>query len=109
MTHPSAYAALSGLAGKTLSGNPPPTGFLITLWALAIFFSAVTIALIVLGIRDLRAARDRQVPEVASRPGVSSRVMDPSGRAGRSGCLFTVAVPCALLAILFVGWLIGIS
>lgn len=107
---------LADLATKTVSGKPPPTGFLITLWALAIFFVCVTVALIYFGFRDQRAVRDRRIADPAARAGgPAARAggpdtgIDPTGRAGRAGCLLVTAVPCAILAFFFVGWLIGIS
>lgn len=100
---------LADLATKTVSGKPPPTGFLITLWALAIFFVCVTVALIYFGFRDQRAVRDRRIADPAARAGGPDTGIDPTGRAGRAGCLLVTAVPCAILAFFFVGWLIGIS
>ena len=95
---------LGALAARTVSGNPPPTAFVVTLWIFLVGFAAATVATLVIGLRHHRASTElrRDTP-----PGVAPR--DPEGHTGKAGCLLAAAVPCAVLAAFFLNWIIGIA
>lgn len=92
----SAPAAVVSLAADTVSGNPPPTAFLITLWALTVLALGGAIAAVVGAIRLRRTAAG--LPEGREQ----------SGKRGQSGCLLIFAVPTTLLGLFLLTWAIGI-
>ncbi len=81
----------------TLSGNRPPTGFLITLWLLTIFFLAIAVVAPFVAWR-LRA------PVKSRKPGGKVR-----GGGAQSGCLVAGGVPSLLLGLFLLVWAIQIS
>ena len=87
---------VAGLAADTVSGNPPPTSFLITLWALTVLALGGAIAAVIGSLRLRRTARS--MPEGQPR----------SGKQSQAGCLLIVAVPAALLGLFLLDWAIGI-
>ncbi|TWP38982.1 hypothetical protein [Leekyejoonella antrihumi] len=89
------YAA--GLAARTVSGNPPPTAFLITLWALTVILLGGVVAAL-LGAYRLRQ-KTRDMPEGQQR----------SGKRGQAGCLLIAAIPATLFGLFLLTWAIGIS
>lgn len=101
-------AALASMSLRTVSGKTPPTAFLVTLWAMALFFTGATVAMLVAGLRLHRQARAAG----PLRPG-DAPPTDADGRpinvAGKAGCLLTAAVPCGLLAVFLISWVVGVS
>lgn len=88
---------LAALAARTVSGRRPPTGFLITLWALTVLaLGAAVWAIVYSIILRRRAARTTDRDENA-------------GRRGQAGCLMVFAIPCLLLGLFLLSWAVGVS
>lgn len=82
---------------RTVSGNPPPTGFLITIWILAIFFLLIAVA------APIGAWRLRS-PIEPKKPGGK-----PRGGGAQSGCLVAGGVPSLLFGVFLLVWAIQVS
>lgn len=87
---------MTGLVADTVSGNPPPTTFVITLWVLTVLALGGAVAAVVGAVRLRRKART--MPEGQPR----------KGKEGQSGCLLIIAVPAVLLGLFLLDWALGI-
>ncbi|MEO8851863.1 MAG: hypothetical protein ABI360_09055 [Allobranchiibius sp.] len=81
----------------TLSGNAPPTGFLILLWTLTVFFLVIAVAAPIMAWR-LRS------PIESKKPGGRVR-----GGGAQSGCLVAGGVPSLFLGVFLLVWAVQIS
>lgn len=87
---------VAGLLADTVSGNPPPTVFVVTLWTLTVLMLGGAAAAVLLSLRLRKVARG--LPEGQPR----------SGKQSQAGCLLIVAVPAVLLGLFLLDWAIGI-
>lgn len=81
----------------TLSGNAPPTGFLILLWSFTVFFLAIAVIAPILGWKY-------RFPVESKKPGGKVR-----GGGAQSGCLFAGGIPALFLGTFLFVWAVQIS
>lgn len=82
---------------RTISGNRPPTGFLITLWTLTILFLLIAVSA---GIAAWR---------LRSSVGEEADGLKRRGQATQSGCLVAGGVPSLLLGVFLLVWAVQVT
>ncbi|MBO1753863.1 hypothetical protein [Allobranchiibius sp. CTAmp26] len=78
---------------RTVSGNRPPTGFLITLWVLTVVFLVIAVAALVASWK-LRSLSQEQREQ---------------GRAAQAGCLLVGGVPAGLFGLFLLYWAVQVT
>ena len=78
---------------RTVSGKPPPTGFLITLWVLTVLFLAIAVG------AGVAAWKLRSM----------SQEQREAGRAAQAGCLLVGGVPAGLFGLFLLYWAVQVT